>query len=239
MNRLSIVLVLVVLSLVAGCREKASAAKAPAYTLVLIKTGPQSGKVSKEENSRLFAGHFENMGRLAKERHLLMAGPFGKERHDGTLRGIFVLDTGDRAQATAWAETDPPTQAGVFVLEYHDMRTTAPLAAHLERNLARQAQMEEKAKAEGRTLQPGEGCRTFVLLTAARGDVARHELADLVAAKRVYLFADLDAGGALAFLDAKDVAAARELLGARADKLGEHSLDEWYGSDLLEQLASG
>ncbi len=235
MPRLSTVLVLLALLLVAGCHSTESATNSRPYTLVLIKTGPQSGKLSKEENQKVFASHFENMGRMANERQLLVAGPYGGERHDKSLRGLFIFDTGDRAQATAWAETDPPTRAGVFVLEYHDLRTEAPLLASLERDLERTA----KAKAEGRVTKPGEGARGYVLLTAEHGDVAHRELADLVAAKRVYMLADLDAGRALAILDAKDLAAAQELLGPRADKLGSHTLDEWFASDCLEMLAGG
>jgi len=235
MKRLPLAFGLVVLSLVAGCRSAASAPKTPAYTLVLIKTGPQSGKLGKEENQRVFAGHFENMERMANERKLLVAGPYGGERHDKSLRGIFIFDTGDRAQATAWAETDPPTQAGVFVLEYHDLRTDAPLIAQLECDLDRTA----KAQAEGRVTKPGEGARGYVLLTAEHGDLAHRELADLVAAKRVYMLADLDAGRAFAILDAKDLAAAHELLGPRAERLGSHTLDEWFASDCLEILAGG
>jgi uncharacterized protein YciI len=235
MNRISLAFALAALTLVAGCAStKPAAAKPRAYTLVLIKTGPQSGKLSTEENQRVFAGHFENMARLANERKLLVAGPYGGERHDKNLRGLFVLDTGDRTEATAWAETDPPTQAGVFVLEYHELRTDAALLKQLEHDLDRTA----KAKAEGKETKPGEGARGYVLLTAADGELAHRELKDLVAAKRVYVLADLDKAGVFAILDAKDLAAARELLGPRADKLGAHTLDEWFASDSLETLVA-
>lgn len=215
-----------------GCNSTPSVTKARAYTLVLIKTGPMSDKLSTEEQKPLFAGHMSNMQRLANERHLLVAGPYGKKRHDERLRGIFILDTNDHAQAKSWAETDPTARAGVFVFEYHELRTDAPLLATLERDLDRTA----KAQAEGKPLKMGEGARGYVLLTAEHGDLARRELADLVAAKRVYLLADLDAGRALAILDAKDLAVARELLGPRADKLGAHTLDEWFATDCLEIL---
>jgi uncharacterized protein YciI len=155
MNRMPLAFLLLVLALVAGCRSAEPAVQTRAYTLVLIKTGPQSGKLGKEENQRVFAGHFENMARLSNERKLLVAGPYGAARHDKSLRGIFILDTGDRGQATAWAATDPSVEAGVFVLEYHDLRTDAPLIASLERDLDRTA----KAKTEGRVTKPGDGAR--------------------------------------------------------------------------------
>jgi uncharacterized protein YciI len=235
MNRTCIALALAVSSIFGGCNSTSSDTQARAYTLVFLKTGPLDDKLSKEEKGPLFAGHMSNMQRLANERHLLVAGPYGKNRHDKTLRGIFVLDTDDRGQAKAWAETDPTAKAGVFVLEYHELRTDAPLLAALERDLDRTA----KAQAEGKPLNLGEGARSYVLLTAEHGDLARRELADLVAAKRVYLLADLDTTRAFGILDAKDLAAAQELLGGRADKLGSHTLDEWFASDCLEILAGG
>jgi uncharacterized protein YciI len=235
MNRIAIALALVVSSLFGGCKSTPSDAKSRAYTLVYLKTGPDSAQVDKEELPKLFAGHMSNMQRMANERQLVVAGPYGKQRHDKMLRGIFVMNTNERAQAKSWAETDPTTRAGVFVLEYHELRTEASLLATLELDMARTA----KAEAEGKVLKPGDGARGYVLLTAEHGDLARRELADLVAAKRVYMLADLDADRVLAILDAKDLAAAQELLGARAAKLGSHTLDEWFASDCLETLAGG
>lgn len=234
MKRLTLALALLVFAVVTACHSPQTADKPRAYTLVLIKTGPQNGKLSKEETQRAFAGHFENMARLAGEKKLLVAGPYGKKRHDNDLRGIFVLDTGDRAQAKEWAETDPTTKAGVFVLEYHELRTDAPLQAQLEYELNRTAQ----AKAEGRETKPGDGARGYVLLTAEHGDLAHKELASLISAKRVFMLADLDESRALAILDAKDFGAAMELLGERASKLGSHTLDEWFATDSLQVMVA-
>ncbi len=203
-----------------------------ALTLVFLMTGPRSGKLAEDENQRAFAGHFSNMERLAGERRLLLAGPFGEPRHDPRLRGIFVLDTADRAQARAWAETDPTVQAGVFELEYHDLATAAPLHEFLETELA----TEEAMKREGRKRAPGERVRGYVLLTAERGDVARRELAPLVAQARVLLVGRLDGGRAFAILDALDVDGARALLGPITERLGEHVLDAWYASRGLEGM---
>src|SRR6185436_19651218 len=104
-----------VLSLsISACSSTPPAPEAPAeprYTLVLIRTGPKSGQLSAEENTRAFEGHFANMGRMAREGQLVLAGPFGDERHAEGLRGIFVLATGERAEAEAWAGTDPTTRA--------------------------------------------------------------------------------------------------------------------------------
>jgi uncharacterized protein YciI len=201
-------------------------------TLVYLKTGPESGKLEPAENQQVFAGHFANMARLAGERSLLLAGPFGEPRHDARLRGIFVLDTADRAQARAWAETDPAVQAGVFELEYHELSTAAPLRELLEAELA----AEDAAKREGRVRAPGEGGRTYVLLTAERGDIARRELAPLVAQGRVLLVGRLDGERAFAILDAADVDVARALLDPIAGRLGAHVLDAWFATGGLASM---
>ena len=207
-------------------------AKRPAYTLVFLKTGPADGQVVGQERQTAFQGHMQNIGALAEARRLVVAGPFGKARHDATLRGLFVMNTGDRALATEWASTDPTSKLGMFVLEYHDFDTDAPLAAALERDLAREA----AAKAGGATPNPMENMRGYVLLTAEHGDVARRELAPLMAQGRVFLLADLEAGRAVAWLDAQNLAQAEEAFGEVLARVGAHALDEWFGSAELSRL---
>jgi uncharacterized protein YciI len=210
-----------------------SPAHAPGYTLVLIKTGPKSNQLSAEDNQRAFAGHFENMGRMAREGQLVVAGPFGPMRHDADLRGIFVLTTSDRGEAERWASTDPTTQAGVFVLEFHDLATEAPLHAALERDMAWRAEQE----AAGRTPSPGESARPYVLLTAEHGDLAERELGELRTREGgVLLLGRLDGSRAFAILDAEDLAGARERFGPRLEPIGSHVLDEWFASKELAGL---
>ena len=176
------------------------------YTLVQIKTGPQSGKLSKEDNDRAFAGHFANMGRMAEARELLTAGPYGARRHDPALRGLFLLATAERAEAERQASTDPTTQAGVFVLEYHEL-------------------------AAGGTPAPAEGARPYVLLTAEHGDLAAREFAPLRSAEGgVFLLASLDGTRALVLLDAPDLATAEERFAPQLAAIGAHHLDEWFAS---------
>lgn len=232
MNRILTAFLLVAPVLLAACRSTATGGDERRLTLVFLKAGPNSGKLAKDENARLFAGHFANMVRLADERHLLVAGPFGAKRHDPALRGLFILDSGDRAEARAWAETDPPTQAGVFELEYHDLSSSAPLNELLEIELA----IEAKAKRDGVALKPGDGIRPYVLLTAEHGDVAAQELAPLRADGRVLFFGRLDEVRALAILDATDLDAARALLGTTVESIGQHTLDVWSSSGELARL---
>ncbi|MCE9618958.1 MAG: YciI family protein [Planctomycetes bacterium] len=202
------------------------------YTLVLIKTGPMSGKLSKEENDKAFEGHFANMARLAEEHKLVLAGPYGKARHEPDLRGLFVINSGQRSEAVAWASTDPTVKAGVFVLDFHDFSTDAPLPALLERNL----ELKRKDAAEGRTRKPGEDARGYVILIAENQDLARRELAPMEKDGSVLLLARLDGSRVFAILDAKDIADAQARYSAALGRVGEHTLDDWFATNQLAHL---
>lgn len=230
--KLAVFLALVVVFAVSffACHTANHASQSTRYTLVLLKTGEKKG-LSKEESQKVFAGHFANMSRLAKERRLLLAGPYGALRHDLALRGIFVLDTSDANEAKALAQTDPGFQAGVFAMEYHPLETPAPLRAFLANELTQR----EADEAAGRKRAPGEGGRGFVLLTAVNGKLLEQELSGKPFA---LLVGRLDGDRGWAILDAKDVAAAEALLGDLKSRIGTHTLDEWFASGGLEKLSS-
>jgi uncharacterized protein YciI len=57
-----------------------------------------------------------NMGRLAKEGKLAVAGPFGK--NDLGYRGIFIINSSSVEEAKALVDTDPAVKAGVFAAVY-------------------------------------------------------------------------------------------------------------------------
>lgn len=229
LSRLAAFLLLVVLT---GCNSMPTASAELECTLVVLAAGPRTEPLTPEERTRVFGGHFANMERLSREGHLLVAGPYGKERTDPTWRGLFVLDTKDQARARQLAETDPGFVAGVFRLEYHSLTTTAPLRAHLARDLA----AVDAIKATGRTPAPGEGGRGYVLLTATDGAAAGAALAKHPA---VLLAARLDGTRAMFWLDAKDAAAARAAIADCTAALGTFTLDEWFGSGLLADLRGG
>jgi hypothetical protein len=46
------------------------------YVLCILKTGPKDADVKGDERKQIFAGHFANIGRLADEGKLAVAGPF-------------------------------------------------------------------------------------------------------------------------------------------------------------------
>jgi uncharacterized protein YciI len=225
---------LLLAALLAGCRAApVSGPPVGVYTLTLIRTGPNDGTLDAEARRAAFAGHFANMERMAEERQLLLAGPYGATKHADDLRGLFVLDTSDLDEAAQWAATDPTTLSGVFVLEHHPLATAMPLGALLEAELDRLAGLE----AAGETPQPGQNARAWVLLTAEHGDLARRELAPLISPDGgVFLVGELDGGRLWAVLDARDVAQARERFAPELAAMGAHTLDDWFATDLIAML---
>jgi uncharacterized protein YciI len=81
------------------------------YVMVILTTGPATG-VDKKTSDSLFAGHMSNMGVLAKDNRLVVAGPFGK--NDLKYRGIFVFNTNSIDDAKAWVATDPAIRGGLL-----------------------------------------------------------------------------------------------------------------------------
>lgn len=214
---------------VSACAGAPAAASADAYVLALLKTGPRSAPLSKEDSQRIFGGHMANMQRLAREGRLVMAGPYGKDKSDAALRGVFVLATADLAEAKAWCETDPGFVEGVFRFELAAMATTAALRAQLAADIAR----EDAQRRAGTTPPLGSGMRGYVVLTAKDGVRADQALGD---DGGVLLRSRLGDGRGWYVLDAVDVGAARALLGERVSALGEAVMDEWFATDLLVDL---
>lgn len=222
---------LVTLALVA-CSTAPSPADRPPLdcTLVLLKNGPRLADTDKDDLQKVMGGHLGNIQRLARERHLLVAGPYGSRKSDAALRGVFVFDTADRARARALAETDPGFQAGVFAFEYHALRTDAPLREFLAAYLA----ADEAAAQAGTPRAMGDGMRGYVLLTAENGDAAAAVFAGNESAP---WFARMDDTRALVLLDAVGIDAARAIVAPFAERLGAVRMDEWFASAALAEMA--
>ena len=93
------------------------------YVLVILKTGPKKMAAGDERNA-MFKGHFANMGKLAGEKKLVVAGPLdGKEGR----RGIVVFNTPDIDTAKTWVATDPVIINGEMEAEYHKFYGSAAL----------------------------------------------------------------------------------------------------------------
>lgn len=86
------------------------------YVLVILKTGPKR-MPDGEARDKMFAGHFANIGRLAKAGKLAVAGPFDKDA-DG-WRGLFVFAVSDVEEAKRLTATDPVIVNGEMQAEYH------------------------------------------------------------------------------------------------------------------------
>src|SRR5262245_30594317 len=57
------------------------------YTLVILKTGPNTG-TSKATTDSCFSGHMANMEKMVAAGELIVAGPIAK--NEKTYRGIFI-----------------------------------------------------------------------------------------------------------------------------------------------------
>lgn len=99
------------------------------YVLVILKTGSNT-TTDKEKLNQYFRGHMENIGRLAKEGKLIVAGPLGK--NDKTYRGIFILDAKTIEEAQKLVETDPAVKAKIFDVELYPWYGSAALPTYLE-----------------------------------------------------------------------------------------------------------
>lgn len=94
------------------------------YVMVILKTGPTTD-LTKEQQAELFKGHMANIGRLASEGKLAVAGPMVK--NDKGYRGIFVFDVATVEEAKALVESDPAVAAGIFDYEAYGWYASAAL----------------------------------------------------------------------------------------------------------------
>lgn len=84
------------------------------YVMCFLKTGPL--KVDDpQKRAELMKGHFGMIERLAKEKKLLLAGPF---EDGGELRGIYLFDVPSIEDAKKLTESDPSIQQGFFKVEF-------------------------------------------------------------------------------------------------------------------------
>jgi uncharacterized protein YciI len=97
------------------------------YVLVLLKTGGTT--VSKEVSDSLFRGHMDNIGRLAKEGLLVVAGPL--QKNDKQYRGIFILNVKTIEEGKALLQTDPAVKAGLLEGELYGWYGSAALPLYM------------------------------------------------------------------------------------------------------------
>lgn len=93
------------------------------YVMAFLKAGPNRDQ-SPEEAARLQQAHMTNIGRLAEEGVLVLAGPF---YGDGELRGIYIFDVTTIEEAKTLTESDPAIQAEQLIMELHQWYGSAAL----------------------------------------------------------------------------------------------------------------
>lgn len=98
------------------------------YQLVILKTGTEVIE-DKELVQKLFRGHLDNIGRLAEEGKLVVAGPLGK--NELQYRGIFIFKLDNREEIQELLKTDPAIEAGIFDVEILDWYGSAALPMYL------------------------------------------------------------------------------------------------------------
>ena len=98
------------------------------YILVILKTGPNT-IADKTVLDSLFKGHMENIGHLAANGKLIVAGPLGK--NDKTYRGIFILNVKTIEEANTLLETDPTIKNKVLAAELFNWYGSAALPTYL------------------------------------------------------------------------------------------------------------
>src|ERR1700710_1729378 len=81
------------------------------YVLCILKTGPKDAEIKGKERDDIFAGHFANIGRLASEGKLAVAGPF--EKNDKSYRGLYIFNVATIADAEKLVVLDPAVKAGL------------------------------------------------------------------------------------------------------------------------------
>jgi uncharacterized protein len=92
------------------------------YVMAFLKKGTKT--VDSSERNQLIQGHLKNIGRLAKEGKLLLAGPFLDK---GDLAGIFIFNVTTIEEARNLVATDPAVKAGLFDMELHPWYGSAAL----------------------------------------------------------------------------------------------------------------
>ncbi|MEO6656193.1 MAG: YciI family protein [Pyrinomonadaceae bacterium] len=83
------------------------------YVFVILKTGPKDAAFKGKERDDIFAGHMANIGRLADEGKLAVAGPF--EKNDKGYRGLYIFNVTTLEDAKKIVETDPAVKSGILM----------------------------------------------------------------------------------------------------------------------------
>ena len=98
------------------------------YVLVILKTGTNTTADQATVNS-LFKGHMQNIGKLAADGKLIVAGPM--QKNDKSYRGIFILNVATIAEAELLLQTDPAIKERLLEAELYGWYGSAALPEYL------------------------------------------------------------------------------------------------------------
>lgn len=118
MRSLLLLFLITVLSVAGNAQDKEPAQQAvqmKQYFFVMLISGPNRNQDSATA-AQIQKGHMENIGRLAKDGKLIVAGPFGD---DGKWRGIFIFDVPTKEKVFQLLNTDPAISSGRLTYEIH------------------------------------------------------------------------------------------------------------------------
>jgi uncharacterized protein len=103
------------------------------YVIVMLTTGPTKVE-DKTKMGELMKEHLGNIGKLADEGKIVVAGPF-LEKNKENYRGMFIFNTKSKEEAEQWVKTDPAVQAGVFSYEIFPWYGSAALPMYLKHHM--------------------------------------------------------------------------------------------------------
>ena len=98
------------------------------YVLVILKTGTNTTADQATVNS-LFKGHMQNIGKLAADGKLVVAGPM--QKNNKSYRGIFILNVATIAEAELLLQTDPAIKERLLEAELYGWYGSAALPEYL------------------------------------------------------------------------------------------------------------
>lgn len=84
------------------------------YIMAFLKVGPKRASIDSAQAVELQRAHMANIGKMAKEGKLALAGPF---YGNGDLRGIYVFAVDNLEEAEKLTATDPAIIAGSLEME--------------------------------------------------------------------------------------------------------------------------
>jgi uncharacterized protein YciI len=111
------------------------------YVMAFLKKGPNRN-LNKDSAMKLQMAHLENIGKMAEEGKLVLAGPFFGDQE---LRGIYIFNVETIEEAEALTKTDPAIKVGSLEMELLNWYGSAALVGvnDIHQTLSKKAITEE------------------------------------------------------------------------------------------------